>query len=470
MVNKIKKNGKRASTDRYFMIYLLPLSSQDIYTHECMNQRFSKKILLTVLLPLAIFSATAQTLTLEEEFALMPERSASNCLAYPTPTATQTPAPEGLKPFYLSHYGRHGSRYLTKIKDYDYAYDALKEASEEGKLTQLGESVLRRVSLLREEAQNRWGDLTPVGGRQLQDITRRMVDNYPEIFTDSAHIDARSTLIPRCVLSLTYAVRQLTLMKPKAKMTFDATPHDMTFMNFQDKVLTSKEMVAKARQVYEDYCESHQCWQRMVGSLFNDTAYINKEIDGEQLNYYLFRLAGSVQNTTLANELTLYDIFTADELAKNWRQENAYWYLGYSFSSVNSGKQPYVQRHLLRSIIQEADSCIRLSNPNVRLRFGHETILLPLICLMGINGYDKTVSDLDQLDRQGWINYRVFPMGGNIQLVFYRRDATDKDVFVKVLLNETEARLPIKSKTAPYYRWSDVRAFYLDRLNAYHEE
>jgi hypothetical protein len=40
---------------------------------------------------------------------------------------------------------------------------------------------------------------------------------------------------------------------------------------------------------------------------------------------------------------------------------------------------------------------------------------------------------------------------------------------VKVLLNETEARLPIPSKTAPYYRWNEVRDFYLNRLNSYQE-
>ena len=58
-------------------------------------------------------------------------------------------------------------------------------------------------------------------------------------------------------------------------------------------------------------------------------------------------------------------------------------------------------------------------------------------------------------------------MGANIQLVFYRRNAGDKDVLVKVLLNENEATLPIKSNTAPYYKWSEVRQYYLDKINAF---
>ena len=52
-------------------------------------------------------------------------------------------------------------------------------------------------------------------------------------------------------------------------------------------------------------------------------------------------------------------------------------------------------------------------------------------------------------------------------MVFYRRNVGDKDVLVKVLLNENEATLPIKSNTAPYYKWSEVRQYYLNKINAF---
>ena len=417
---------------------------------------------------LAVNHALSQPLP-EVEFRTAPQLSASNCLAYPGPSGSLTPPPAGMKPFYLSHYGRHGSRYLTKIKDYDYALEVLSQGAKAGKLTPLGESVLARVKRMQAEATDRWGDLTPLGGQQHRDITRRMVDNYPEIFTERAHVDAHSTLIPRCVLSMAHAVRQLTLMKPDLNLTFDATHYDMYYLNLQDKSLIKEAVASKARQTYDEYCRSHQCWQRMVGSLFNDTAYVRQQVDGEQLNHYLFRLAGSLQNTRLASEFTLYDIFTTEELLANWRMENVYWYLGYSFSPVNGGRQPYTQRNLLRKIIEQADSCIGLPYPNAHLRYGHETMVMPLVCLMGLNGYDAVIDNLDELEQRGWVNYRVFCMGCNVQLVFYRRHPGDRDVMVKVLLNENEARLPIQSKTAPYYRWSEVREFYLHRIDSYQE-
>ena len=73
------------------------------------------------------------------------------------------------------------------------------------------------------------------------------------------------------------------------------------------------------------------------------------------------------------------------------------------------GRQPLSQATLLRRIVAEADSCIGLPHPSASLRFGHETVLLPLVCLMGINGYGLATDDIAKLDRRGWADYRVFP-------------------------------------------------------------
>jgi hypothetical protein len=134
---------------------------------------------------------------------------------------------------------------------------------------------------------------------------------------------------------------------------------------------------------------------------------------------------------------------------------------------LNGGTQPFTQRNLLRTIIEEADSCIALEKPGATLRFGHETMVLPLTCLMELNDFGLQESNLEKLEGKGWLNYKIFPMGANIQLIFYRHDYSDKDVLVKVLLNENEARLPIKSNIEPYYKWSEVRNYYLSKINAY---
>ena len=60
-------------------------------------------------------------------------------------------------------------------------------------------------------------------------------------------------------------------------------------------------------------------------------------------------------------------------------------------------------------------------------------------------------------------------MATNILFVFYRKDYKDKDVLLKILLNENEATLPIPTDCAPYYHWSDFRQYYMDKLNSYQE-
>ena len=126
---------------------------------------------------------------------------------------------------------------------------------------------------------------------------------------------------------------------------------------------------------------------------------------------------------------------------------------------MNGGTQPYSQRNLLRNIITQADSCIALPNPGATLRYGHDTMVMPLTCLLNLDDTGMQVADLEQVAMRGWNDYRIFPMACNLQFVFYRKQGSD-DILVKILRNENEAKLPVKSDVAPYYHWKDVRAYF----------
>ncbi|MDE5552773.1 MAG: histidine-type phosphatase, partial [Muribaculaceae bacterium] len=65
--------------------------------------------------------------------------------AYPTVVAVSTPAPDGYKPFHISHYGRHGSRYLISDNDYRQVSELLHRANDANALTPLGKDVMMRV-------------------------------------------------------------------------------------------------------------------------------------------------------------------------------------------------------------------------------------------------------------------------------------------------------------------------------------
>ena len=394
--------------------------------------------------------------------------SASNYLAYPGPTQEKlTPAPKGYKPFYISHYGRHGSRYLIGEEDYDWPVTVLSQAEKDGKLTELGKDVFRRVKMLREESRDRTGELTELGAEQHRQIAKRMYERFPEVFKGAVCVDAKSTVVIRCILSMENELQQLLQLNPQLIITHDASYHDMYYMNQTDKPLREMKSPYRCSVRYNEFKAKYPTADRVINSLFNDKEYIKYEVDGEKLNSILFKLASNLQSSELRKQITLYDIFTKEEIYQNWLKHNIRWYMTYGNYKYNGGTQPFSQRNLLRNIIHQADSCIQLERPGATLRFGHETMVLPLTCLLGLNGYDQQIDNLDEVESRGWINYKVFPMAANIQFIFYRK-SFGGDVLVKVLLNENETTLPIQSDIAPYYRWDDVKD-YTKKLDSYKE-
>lgn len=427
-----------------------------------------KKLLLTLVG--AMFCMVLRAQTAAQEIRQNVLCTASNYMAYPGPIQqVLTPAPQGMKPFYISHYGRHGSRFHSKPSMYNEPYLTLARADSLGKLSDLGREVMLRLDIIRKDAENRWGELTPLGVQQQKDIARRMMERFPEVFEGHTDIDARSTGVGRCILSMEYALMEMLQHNPDLNVHHNATHRDMDYLNLQDKKLMALKFNKPAKEWYDRYVSQTAHHTHLMRELFADTLYANKHVNMVDLSVQLFLIAAIMQNTELGQHITLYDLFDYDESYRIWKIGNARWYIGWGAADVNGAVQPYAQRNLLRRLIDDADKVLSQPNTKVELRFGHETVLLPLICLLDINGYGFTTNDLEQLEPNGWINYRIFPMSCNLQLVFYRRSPKDRadDVLFKVLLNENEATLPLPTNQAPYYRWGDFRQYYLDKLERY---
>ena len=114
-----------------------------------------------------------------EDVQALPSRVDGICQVYPEPSGALTPAPRGYEAFYLSHYGRHGSRLVHRDDYYSDPYRMLLAADSAGVLTPLGKSVLSRLGRQYGEAKGRCGELTAVGAREQAGIAERMVRNYP---------------------------------------------------------------------------------------------------------------------------------------------------------------------------------------------------------------------------------------------------------------------------------------------------
>jgi hypothetical protein len=394
--------------------------------------------------------------------------SASNYCIYPDSIQPQmTPPPAGKQPFYISHYGRHGSRYLSNRKGYDIPYNMLCKADSMNQLTPIGKDVLHDLRQIIEDSEGRWGDLTELGKRQHRHIARRMSERFPEVFRDSAFIDARSTTANRCILSMGSAVAQLAALHPRLAISLHASKQDAWYLNYQDQQLRDSMKSRRGYQVFAHFCQSREQNPRLMNLLFINPDTVSQMISTPWLNYYLLKTALIQQNTGMSERTRLIDLFTYEEIHRFWQNENAWWYIMHGPSPFTSGHQHYTQRKLLRKMIEDADSIIRTDRRGAHLRFGHETVILPLVCLLGLNGFDFVTDDLEQLEPNGWWASLVFPMASNVQFVFYRQDAQDEDVIFKVLLNEQEAKLPIPTDIAPYYHWRDFRQHYLQKIEDY---
>lgn len=419
-----------------------------------------------VLLLLAALAATLPALpqTAREEILADRHRSASNYYAYPEPTTPQTPPPAGYKPVYLSHYARHGSRWLIGRGEYTNPRNTLRKANAQGKLSADGRRALSVLDSMASLAKGRLGELTAKGARQHRGIAERMYQNYKPIFKKNAPVDARSTVVIRCILSMMNECLQLQEHVPSLNITSDASQADMYYMNDERNAAVGKHYNGtRADSVRRVFYARNVHPQAFARRLFNDEAYARDSVNAGALMSQIFSVASNMQSHDL--DLDLYFLFTDEELYQQWRYQNVSWYLSLGPSAINGGMMPYYERNLLQNILTTADSCLALENPGATLRFGHEVVVLPLACLMELDSCGRQYEDPETLE-QHWRNYKIFPMASNVQLVFYRKRGSD-DVLVKALLNEREASLPVASDLKPYYHWQDVRAYYQRKIDAF---
>lgn len=418
---------------------------------------------LTVLLLTCCMVLTMSAQTAREEIKANKFLSASNYLDYDNYPATKplTPAPKGYEPYLMNHYGRHGSRWLINEHQYTGILNTLRKASEQGKLTTAGEDVMRQVDVIYQSSIKRLGDLTTVGERQHHGIGKRMAQNFPEIFKkEGLPVDARSTVVIRCILSMVAECEEIAAANPTAQFHNDVSQSLQYYLNqprsqFLDSVRKSTRSI---RHELENKLlkESHP--ERLMGVLFNDAQWAADSVKAANFVASLFDIAANMQSHDLG--LDLYSYFTDEEIYAQWRVRNMGWYIDYGASPLGGGVQPFCQANLLKDIIQVADTTKQTC---AVLRFGHEVCVMPLACLLELDNCGYVTDDLENLD-QVWRNYKIYPMACNVQLVFYRPVSGKGDILVKALLNEREATLPVKTRQFPYYKWKDLRQYYLKRL------
>lgn len=409
--------------------------------------------IISTLAALAICAAAAAQ-TDRAEIAATPEKAGGVYLAYPVETSQNTPAPKGYKPFYVSHFARHGSRYLISDNDYKRTLDLLDRAHEAGALTPLGEDVRLRLDTVWAEAEGRGGELTPLGWRQHHGIARRMYEAYPEAFTDQAELTAASTVVMRCAHSMFAFIEGLKEMNPRLQIPRESGERNMHYLNYHSKE-SGKYSNDKADwyQDYRKFSDEKTQPDRLVNSLFSDSLFVRRHVDPKGLMTSLYWIAVDMQN--METPISFFDIFTPDELFDLWEIYNYSFYATNSSYPLADGQHVDNAKNLLRNIVETADAYIAEGKTGATLRFAHDGNIIPLTALMQLPGcaaYETNPYKLHEV----YANFKISPMASNVQAVFFK----DKrgDVIVKFMLNEREVPIPAQTDMYPFYRWEDARA------------
>ena len=423
------------------------------------------KTIITILGLACAISVNAQTKQAYEKTALE-EISADKFLAGGNavdydrlPRRALTPTPKGYEPYYFSHYGRHGARWLLNDRDYSSPINTLKDAKKAGVLTAEGEKALAKLEEIQKTSKGHLGDLTPRGEQQHHGIGKRMVQNFPEIFkTPNLPIDARSTTSVRSILSMIAECEELAQANPTALIHNEANEANMAYMNPPKEGL-QRMNEGKARPIQNEWSAKMRDPRRLMKVLFSDQDWVYMNVMPTQLMGSIYDIATNQQSHDGNTELL--DLFTPEELHRLWNGNNLYWYLNYANAPQTGNVMPWMHANLLKNIIETADTVTR---KQATLRFGHDTVVLPIISLMELGGMGCSIDNLEELDTY-FRSYIAIPTACNMQLIFYRpKKGKQGDILVKALLNENEVTMPVETSMFPYYKWTDVRDYYLEKL------
>lgn len=415
-------------------------------------------IIIPLLFPMVVSAITREEL--KAEIGATPGKSGGIYYAYSFTTDLVPQPPDGYEPVLISHYGRHGSRWAINEKQYAAVTDVLEKERERGNLTALGAEVIDKVKAIANQAKGHAGELSPLGQRQHKDIARRMMQRTPSLFKDSTDILARSSVEPRCIVSMAAFSESLKEVNPGLKVIRNASPGDMGFISFttpEAKAFGSDK--APWRKDLQHFRDSVIDYSRILSSLFVDPSLIRNQSSFVKT---LHDIAVTPQNVDL--DVDLLSLFTKEELFGLWQSINYNMYVCNANSPLSEGVGMRSAQSLLDNIVNDADRGLNGALERVQLRFGHDTALIRLLALMKIDGCSETEMNPDKFC-EAWQDFRVSPMGANLQLIFYSdREHPEADPLVLILHNEQPATVPLISTTAPFYSWRDLKSLWHESI------
>lgn len=422
-----------------------------------------KKLILytAALMYLAGFSGIicqAQEMTDEEVLSAIkehPYRAAACHSPYYAPEADYTPAPKGYKAFYISHIGRHGSRYQTHgDRIYDHVVAIMDSLHMANALTPSGDSLRAELRHIQQAHIGMDGMLTVRGSGEHTAIARRLAERCPGVFRqkDRKTVYCTSTTVQRTIQSMAGFLAGLKTSCPDLDYRIGCGFDEVEFRHPASRITNDRELdslqTAEEKAMEPPMAEIDGLQTRL---------FKEYEASGDFL-YQLF--IASVSAGCLDIDVDPLRFFTAEELFSFYKKRDVSFNVKYGTFAPTREFKAKKGIVWLRRIIDDADDALDGNGHCADLRFAHDGNVGPMMNLLGIGGY--AITALDDAPYRYWQSFRQICMGSNLQLEFYKN--AKSDILVKALFNEKEIGFPgLEAVNNVYYKWSDVRRYMISK-------
>lgn len=413
--------------------------------------------LMTMIFAL-LLSCLLSAQTLQQRMLEDPETGASIYRPYFSVGGGRTNAPKGYKPFYISHFGRHGSRYQSKPAYFQPAIDAFEAANAEGILSPQGDSLYSAIKTLCKAHEGMYGELAPLGAREHRQIARRMYERERKVFNSRKRTQVRcaSSIFSRCIVSMANFTEELSSLSPSLDVTYQVGKR------YNDEYLNAKpypNFHSQTNGVLDSLKAETMHPEVLISLYFTDRqkalSFIPDPYAMELGIYYFWAICYDLD--FLGLDMT--PMIPIEELVASAMIDNAY---RYAIVAVSEEFGKYTRQTgiaLLKDFVSKADDALKEdSKVAADLRFAHDSGVFPLCTLLGVEGFP--VCSIREAHKN-WNAADAVPMCANLQMVFYKGKG---DVLVKVLVNESPVALPMLSPVQKYYyRWTDLKDM-IDKL------
>lgn len=375
-----------------------------------------------------------------------------SAIPYPQRTVEALAYPDSLKPVFINHIGRHGARFLSSSKYTTSLMRALHKADSLRTITPMGREIMDICRLVVARTAGRWGALDSLGMAEQRAIASRAFMAFKPLFNDTK-INAISSYVPRCVMSMDEFTHQLTRLNNKVEIYMSSGRQNSPLVRPWDSDEAYKEYMASDewRNVYDSYLDSKvpvNVAERTLGK-----SYPFEGDEAKDVSMNIYKVLSSCASMSIGIDLQKY--FTQKEINALWSVENLHHYLTHSASTL-SNTAPELAVKLLENLIETTDSAVEGKNPySMMLRFGHAETLMPLFALMHIPGCYYMTNYFDTVG-QHWRDFYVIPMASNMQIILFKSEKGN--YYVRVDLNETPVTL-IPGRSNIYTPWESAKEY-----------